>query len=358
MSEVIEQLISILFQNGICFHVLCDRPVGRRYFLAFEKETRSRPNLNTSKSTSFRQNFSIAKERLPLPLTGQYATEKKTTSCLAKRLSQFQRPSAFRSLPTARLSTPTSPTSSLLWLLARSFRRVRLSNPSTYPQNIAYIKNWLRTSLLENIKNLPIELRHRIYTYLILSCDPSDFRAQYEPISYPVSLASLNYISLSFSQYSDPLIWEMYEDGVCSYRLDLQFMSKSGMLDYLKQSEYDHLNAFLLALKLFELKQIRLKGLRICDGLFIVETVILDDFISWLWSQVVLDMNPIDVSSCSFTFLEALEPSNISFSSWELEPSIVLKNFFRNWNIAGIRSIGAREHIPLYWELTCYTDRH
>jgi len=140
----------------------------------------------------------------------------------------------------------------------------------------------------------------------------------------------------------------MHEDGVCSYRLDLQFMSKSGMLDYLKQSEYDHLNAFLLALKLFELKQIRLKGLRICDGLFIVETVILDDFISWLWSQVVLDMNPIDVSSCSFTFLEALEPSNISFSSWELEPSIVLKNFFRNWNIAGIRSIGAREHIPLY----------
>jgi hypothetical protein len=103
----------------------------------------------------------------------------------------------------------------------------------------------------------------------------------------------------------------MHEDGVCSYRLDLQFMSKSGMLDYLKQSEHDHLNAFLLALKLFELKQIRLKGLRICDGLFIVETVILDDFISWLWSQVVLDMNPIDVSSCSFTFSEALEPTYI-----------------------------------------------
>jgi hypothetical protein len=35
--------------------------------------------------------------------------------------------------------------------------------------------------------------------------------------------------------------------------------------------------------------------------------VILDDFISWLWSQVVVDMNPIDVSSCIFTFLEALE---------------------------------------------------
>jgi hypothetical protein len=140
----------------------------------------------------------------------------------------------------------------------------------------------------------------------------------------------------------------MYEDGVCSYRLDLQFMSKSGMLDYLKQSEYEHLNAFILALKLFELNQLGLKGLRIRDGRCTVETVILDDFISWLWSQVVLDMNPIDVSSCSFTFLEALEPSNISFSIWELEPSVVLKNFFRNWNIAGIRSIGAREHISLY----------
>jgi hypothetical protein len=94
----------------------------------------------------------------------------------------------------------------------------------------------------------------------------------------------------------------MHEDGVCSYRLDLQFVSKSGMLDYLKQSEYEHLNAFILALKLFELNQIGLKGLRIRHGWCSVETVILDDFISWLWSQVVLDMNPIDVSSGSFTF--------------------------------------------------------
>jgi hypothetical protein len=119
------------------------------------------------------------------------------------------------------------------------------------------------------------------------------------------------------------------------------------MLDYLKQSEYEHLNAFILALKLFELNQIGLKGLRIRDGGSSVETVILDDFINWLWSQVVLDMNPIDVSSCSFDFRK-LSSLLTSFSTWELELSIVLRNILRKWNITGIRSIGAREHIWLY----------
>jgi hypothetical protein len=103
------------------------------------------------------------------------------------------------------------------------------------------------------------------------------------------------------------MIWQAYPDGVCSYRLDLQFMMKSGMLDYLKESEYEHLKDFILALKLFELNQIGLKGLRISGGGVAVETVILDDFISWLWSQLFLDMNPIDVSSYCFAVSKALE---------------------------------------------------
>jgi hypothetical protein len=107
------------------------------------------------------------------------------------------------------------------------------------------------------------------------------------------------------------------------------------MLDYLKPSEYEHLNAFILALKLFELNQIGLKGLRIRDGGLGVETVILDDFISWLWSQIVVDMNPIDVSSCSPTFWRR-SSLLMSFSIWEIDVKLsqVLNNFFKKRNIA------------------------
>lgn len=146
---------------------------------------------------------------------------------------------------------------------------------------------------------LPKEIRHIIYELVILPWDPSSDYPQ--PKKY-----SRNWIEVSRRRIKPRM--ELREIGDPFEKTDAQayletrsrYEKRDDRIDYFKESEYRHLEAFLRALVNFEGRQTTSRGRHMAGTYTQVvydsrkskerSTGILRDCVDWLWSNIVLDV--------------------------------------------------------------------
>jgi hypothetical protein len=114
----------------------------------------------------------------------------------------------------------------------------------------------IRDRFIERIMALPIELRHKIYEYLIWSWDPARQHHRNFPNGYQISLARRDSKPMPFQEDDGPSPsyrssyrwWEEY----CGSPERFYFCQMQGILDYFKRREYENLFEFVKALERFE----------------------------------------------------------------------------------------------------------